>query len=145
MEQQQQPQEHNSQQQQDEQQELGVTDQAHQTAAAGASEHHCIQHQQQAQGQLQQAGQEQQQQQYPSGLPPSTTSILAQVQAQVTLQQVPGCPPDNREQWQDWTKVGQPSKKCSKLAAGLKSPTITQCFTEHLIAMHVLGVLLGHH
>ena len=77
-------------------------------AAAGAVQQQDTQHHQQQQQQQQQQAEQQQQEQYPSGLPPSTTSILAQVQAQVTLQQVPGCPPDNRQQWQNWTKVGPP-------------------------------------
>lgn len=48
--------------------------------------------------------QHQQHQQLPQGLPPCTTSVLGQIQAQVTIKQVPGNTPDNRQQWQDWVQ-----------------------------------------
>jgi hypothetical protein len=66
------------------------------------------QQQQKQENQPQQQPEHQQQQdhqQYPMGLPQSTASALAHCQAQVTVQQVPGGPPDNRQQWQEWSKL----------------------------------------
>lgn len=55
---------------------------------------------------------DQQQQPYPPGLPPCTTSVLVQLQARVTVQQVPGGMPDNRQQWQEWVQHWPMAWRC---------------------------------
>jgi hypothetical protein len=49
---------------------------------------------------------------YPHGLPPSTISVLAQLQAHVTVKEVPGCTPDNRQQWQTWAQLWPMPWRC---------------------------------
>lgn len=60
---------------------------------------------QQQQQQATEQSTEQQQQQYPDALPQATRAALASCQAQVTVQQVPAGPPDNRQQWKEWCEL----------------------------------------
>jgi len=94
-------------------------------------------------------GQHQQQQHpYPANLPQSTASVLAACQAEVKVQQVPGCPPDNRKQWQEWTQLWPMPWRCragnAEQQDGLPPSTADQrYFEQHMAAVMAASAAAG--